>query len=161
MRANRRRNTSPEMAIRRALHARGYRFRVDLAVRPDQGRLIRPDIAFTRAKVAVFVDGCFWHGCSEHGRRVEGANATYWGPKIARNRERDAEQTARLQCAGWSVARIWEHEDREAAVQRVVDLVELAAGKREDASAARESFRRVDRGLSSSGALSLKAPQRR
>jgi DNA mismatch endonuclease (patch repair protein) len=134
MRANKRRDTSPEVTIRRALHARGFRFRVDLALRPDPGRVIRPDIVFTRAKVAVFVDGCYWHGCLEHGRRVGGANAAYWGPKIARNRERDAEQTARLQRAGWSVVRIWEHEALEAAVQRIASHVELATTKRETAS---------------------------
>jgi DNA mismatch endonuclease (patch repair protein) len=119
MRANRRRDTRPELAIRRALHARGHRFRVDLAIRPDDGRLVRPDIAFTRAKLAVFVDGCYWHGCPEHGRRVSGVNAPYWGPKIARNRERDAEQTARMEHAGWTVVRVWEHEETNVALQRI------------------------------------------
>lgn len=123
MRANRRRDTSPEMAIRSALHACGLRFRVDLGLRLDGGRLIRPDLVFTRAKVAVFVDGCYWHGCPVHGRRPGGRNATYWGPKIERNRERDREQTLRLQLAGWSVIRIWEHEDPGLAVQRVIRQV--------------------------------------
>lgn len=126
MRANRRRDTAPEVAIRRKLHAMGYRFRVDLAVRPDPARLIRPDIVFTRAKVAVFVDGCYWHGCPDHGSRPDGSNASYWGPKIARNRERDAEQTARLESAGWEVIRIWEHDDVDAAVRRVVEVVNRA-----------------------------------
>jgi DNA mismatch endonuclease (patch repair protein) len=131
MRANRRRDTSPEIAIRRALHAQGFRFRVDLAIRPGPGRLVRPDVIFTRAMVAVFIDGCYWHGCPEHGRRVSGANAFYWGPKIARNQERDAEQTARLECAGWRVIRIWEHEDTKEAVQRIADAVQPAAPRRE------------------------------
>ncbi len=96
---------------------------MDLAIRPDEGRLVHPDIAFTRAKVAVFVDGCYWHGCPEHGRRVGGANASYWGPKIARNRERDEEQTERLERAGWTVVRIWEHEDPSLAAQRVSEIV--------------------------------------
>lgn len=135
MRANRRRNTSPELAIRRALHAEGYRFRVDLALRPDDGRLIRPDITFTRARLAVFIDGCYWHGCEEHGRRVGGANAFYWGPKIARNKERDAEQSARLERAGWRVLRIWEHEDAGAAVHRISELVKRSTDIRERPSA--------------------------
>jgi DNA mismatch endonuclease, patch repair protein len=131
MRANRRRDTSPELAIRRALHAEGFRFRVDLALRPDRVRLIRPDIVFTRAKVAVFIDGCFWHGCPEHGRRVGGANASYWGPKIARNRERDREQTARLARVGWDVVRVWEHEDTADAVRRIGEAVRSGHARRE------------------------------
>jgi DNA mismatch endonuclease (patch repair protein) len=127
MRANRRRDTSPELAVRRALHGHGYRFRVDLAIRPDDGRPIRPDIALTRAKLAVFIDGCYWHGCPEHGRRVGGANASYWGPKIARNQERDAEQTARLESAGWRVIRIWEHEDTNVAVKRIFAIAQPSA----------------------------------
>jgi DNA mismatch endonuclease (patch repair protein) len=136
MRANRRRDTLPELAIRRALHARGHRFRVDLAIRPDDGRLVRPDIVFTRAKLAVFVDGCYWHGCPEHGRRVSGANASYWGPKIARNRERDAEQTARMERGGWTVVRVWEHEETNAALQRIALALMLLAGAQERSLAA-------------------------
>jgi DNA mismatch endonuclease, patch repair protein len=127
MRANRRRDTAPEIAIRRVLHARGYRFRVDLPIRPDEGRVVRPDLIFTRVKVAVFVDGCYWHGCPEHGRRTGGANNAYWGPKIARNQERDAEQRTRLERAGWTVVRVWEHDDTEVAAQRIAEVVDLAA----------------------------------
>lgn len=117
MRAIRRRDTLVERALRSQLHRRGYRFRVDFPV-PVEGRSPRPDLAFTRAKLAVFVDGCFWHGCPEHGGQPK-RNTHYWGPKIARNVERDREQDARLTAAGWTVIRIWEHEDLQAAVRRV------------------------------------------
>jgi len=79
-------------------------------------------IAFTRRRLAVFVDGCFWHGCPEHGGRPK-VNSTYWDAKISRNRERDAEQTARLLAAGWTVLRVWEHEDPAAVAQRVVRIL--------------------------------------
>jgi len=111
MAAIRRRDTKPERAIRSLLHARGLRFRVDRPVRIDGLRPIRPDIVFVRARVAVFCDGCFWHGCPEHGQRPAGRNAHYWTPKIAGNRERDARHTAALSAAGWRVLRFWEHED--------------------------------------------------
>jgi DNA mismatch endonuclease (patch repair protein) len=123
MRANRRRDTGPELAVRRLLHASGLRFRVDYPIRPDPGRLIRPDIVFTKARIAVFIDGCFWHGCPEHGRRAAGVNAEYWGPKIARNRERDAEHNVRLASAGWSVLRFWEHEPPAIVATHVADAV--------------------------------------
>lgn len=139
MRANRRRDTAPEIALRRVLHAWGYRFRVDLPIRPDEGRLIRPDLTFTRAKLAVFVDGCYWHGCPEHGRRDGGANTSYWGPKIARNQERDVEQGARLERSGWTVVRIWEHDDTEAAARRVAEIVDLAGGRRRSAAGPRSA----------------------
>src|SRR5436305_15111497 len=88
MTANRRRDTGPELAVRSALHARGLRFRVDLPVRPASGRPIRPDVVFTRQRLALFIDGCWWHGCPEHGTRAV-TNADYWGPKIDANRERE------------------------------------------------------------------------
>jgi DNA mismatch endonuclease, patch repair protein len=122
MRANRRRDTKPERELRSALHRRGLRFRVDFAIAVD-GRSPRPDIVFTKRRIAVFVDGCFWHGCDEHAQRPR-TNSGYWGPKIARNIERDAEQTARLEQAGWTVLRVWEHEPIEDVVSRVVALVE-------------------------------------
>jgi DNA mismatch endonuclease (patch repair protein) len=121
MRAIRRRDTAPERMIRTALHRRGLRFRVDYLIRV-QGRSPRPDIVFTKKRVAVFVDGCFWHGCSVHARRPT-QNASYWGPKIARNIERDLEQNARLEQAGWRVLRIWEHEPVDEAVERLVRLI--------------------------------------
>lgn len=108
MRANRGRDTGPELAVRRALHARGLRYRVDHPLPFDRRR--RADIAFTRAKVAVFIDGCFWHGCPEHGTTPR-TNTAFWAAKIARNRERDEDTTGRLDALGWTVLRFWEHED--------------------------------------------------
>lgn len=117
MLGNRRRDTRPELALRSALHVRGLRFRVQ---HPVPGRPRRSiDIAFTRRRLAVMVDGCFWHGCPLHGSRP-GSNRTYWESKIARNRARDLDTDAALIGAGWQVLRIWEHvdvDDAAAAVQ--------------------------------------------
>ncbi|MDQ2761125.1 MAG: very short patch repair endonuclease [Actinomycetota bacterium] len=119
-RANRRRDTTPELALRQALRAVGLRFRVDFAIRPDAGRAIRPDIAFTARRLAVFVDGCFWHGCPEHHRQPR-ANSEYWSSKIERNRERDSRDAARLRDAGWRVLRFWEHEPVNRCAATVVN----------------------------------------
>ncbi|MFE7223422.1 very short patch repair endonuclease [Nocardioides sp. NPDC057577] len=108
MQGNRRRDTAPELAVRRAVHALGLRYRVDARPLSDLNR--RADLVFTRTRVAVFVDGCYWHGCPDHGTTAQ-TNAGYWGPKIARNRERDAETDRILADAGWQVVRVWEHED--------------------------------------------------
>ncbi len=119
MRANRRKNTGPERAVRSRLHARGLRFRVDLPVAAGEGRTLRPDVVFPRQRLAVYVDGCYWHGCPDHGTTPV-ANRAYWEPKIEENRKRDAEQTARLERAGWRVLRAWEHEDPDEVADRVV-----------------------------------------
>jgi DNA mismatch endonuclease (patch repair protein) len=121
MLANRSTDTRPEKALRSALHAAGFRYRknyrIDLhTVKP------RPDIVFTRAKVAVFVDGCYWHSCPEHGT-VPARNHEYWTPKLARNVERDREQDAALRDAGWTVVRIWEHVPVAEAVEVVSQTV--------------------------------------
>jgi DNA mismatch endonuclease (patch repair protein) len=124
MRANRRKDTKPEKAVRSLLHARGRRFRVDYPIAVEGRRPIRPDIVFTRQRVCVEIDGCWWHGCEIHGVRVTVANPSYWGPKIARNRERDREKNAALRRAGWHIVRFWEHEDPEAvadAIERLLD----------------------------------------
>ncbi len=121
MRGNRRKDTAPELRLRRALHARGRRFRVDERVDVGAARMPRPDILFTRWRLAVFVDGCFWHCCPEHGRPPK-SNGGYWSPKLARNVERDAEDAAALRTAGWAVLRIWEH----VPLERAVELVERA-----------------------------------
>lgn len=119
MRANRRRDTGPERQLRSLLHAAGLRFRVDLPIAIGGRRPLRPDIVFTRARLAIFVDGCFWHGCPEHGRRPKIQNGKYWGSKIARNIERDHEQAEALAGAGWTVLRFWEHDQPEAAAAEV------------------------------------------
>jgi DNA mismatch endonuclease (patch repair protein) len=126
MAAIRRRDTKPERAIRSLLHAQGFRFRVDLPIRIDGLRPIRPDIVFTRRRVAVFCDGCFWHGCPEHGLRTGVRNGYYWDPKIAGNVERDWRQTAALEGAGWRVVRFWEHEDAFAVVDRIASRLNAA-----------------------------------
>jgi DNA mismatch endonuclease (patch repair protein) len=119
MRANRRSDTKPELALRRALHGQGLRYRKDYRLDLDGGRRVRPDIAFTARRVAVFVDGCFWHVCPEHGSQPS-SNTWYWGPKLARNVERDRAADAALDAAGWEVVRIWEHVPLDAAVAAVV-----------------------------------------
>ena len=100
------------------LHQRGLRFRKDLRLNAG-GRKVRPDIVFTRRKVAVFVDGCFWHRCPIHGRWPQ-RNATYWNEKFGRNVARDQADTLALKGAGWSVLRIWEH----VSTAEAADLIE-------------------------------------
>ena len=122
MRAIRRTDTKPEMALRRALHQLGYRYRKDYRLDLDGGRRVRPDIAFTARKVAVFVDGCFWHACPDHGGKPKN-NDWYWSPKLAKNVERDRAADAALAQAGWTVVRLWEHIPLDDAVTAVVDAV--------------------------------------
>jgi DNA mismatch endonuclease (patch repair protein) len=121
MQAQRTRDTAPELALRRALHAMGLRYRVNQQPLPDLRR--KADIVFRGARVAVFVDGCFWHGCPDHGRRAHRVNGWYWPEKIARNQQRDADTDARLEHAGWSVVRVWEHEEPDVAAHRIAHAV--------------------------------------
>lgn len=121
MQANRSRDTQPELAVRRLLHGQGLRYRVSVAPDPDLRR--RADIVFTMVRVAVFIDGCFWHGCPEHGRRVFQHNVDYWPLKIAANIARDQDTNTRLQSAGWTVLRFWEHEDAESVALEIVRAV--------------------------------------
>jgi DNA mismatch endonuclease (patch repair protein) len=107
MRANPRAGTKPEQLLRSELHGRGLRFRKDHLIRAGEVR-VKADIVFPRRRVAVFVDGCFWHGCPEHGH-VPKANAHYWTSKLARTSARDRRTTAALEDDGWRVVRIWEH----------------------------------------------------
>jgi DNA mismatch endonuclease (patch repair protein) len=115
-----RKDTGPELALRRAVHALGLRYRVDAPL-PLRGMRRRADLLFVGAKVAVFVDGCFWHGCPLHGTRPK-SNSSWWAEKLAANMCRDADTDRRLAEAGWGVVRIWEHEDpaRGAAVVATV-----------------------------------------
>jgi DNA mismatch endonuclease (patch repair protein) len=126
MQANRRADTKPEVALRRQLHALGYRFRKDLSLTVN-GVRARPDVVFTRRKIAIFVDGCFWHCCPEHGRAPT-VNTWYWDDKLARNRDRDAKQAAALHAAGWTVLRLWEHECPEPAIGTVLDVLRGQGG---------------------------------
>lgn len=122
MRSNRSRNTMLELRVRRALHQDGLRYRVDFA--PLVGLRSRADIVFTKKRVAVYLDGCFWHGCPEHCR-APSVHPDYWLPKLERNRVRDRESTAKLEGAGWIVLRFWEHEE----VERVVAAIRAAIGR--------------------------------
>jgi DNA mismatch endonuclease (patch repair protein) len=108
-----RKDTRPERILRSELHRRGLRFRTHVAL-PG-----RPDVIFTRAKLAVFVDGCFWHRCPEHATAPKN-NSAWWADKLEANVQRDARQTTQLVALGWTVLRVWEHEDAVAAA----DLVE-------------------------------------
>lgn len=117
MRAVRRRDTQPEWRLRRALHAAGLRYRVDHRLRFEAGA-VRPDVVFTRARVAVFVDSCFWHRCPDHGTQPA-TNAGWWAAKLDRNVERDRESDELLEQAGWTVVRAWEHEPTDLTVARV------------------------------------------
>lgn len=123
MQANRRRDTGPERALRSALHAAGYRYRCDLRLDLDDVR-VRPDIVFTRRKVAVFVDGCFWHSCPKHGRQPT-VNSEYWAPKLQSNQERDVRNTDALGRAGWVVVRVWEHEPVAEALDKVTTALSI------------------------------------
>ena len=119
MKNARRRDTSCELAIRSLVHRDGLRYRVDWPL-PSTRR--RADLAFTRAKVAVFVDGCFWHGCPAHATWPK-ANAAWWRAKIETNKRRDLDTVERLQTMGWKVLRFWEHEDSERAARRIAAIV--------------------------------------
>jgi DNA mismatch endonuclease (patch repair protein) len=121
MQGNRRADTKPELALRSALHGLGYRYRKDFRIDLPQRR-VRPDIAFTRRKVAVFVDGCFWHACPEHGSQPKN-NEWYWSPKLRKNVERDKAADDALTQAGWTVVRLWEHVPIADAVAAVVKVV--------------------------------------
>lgn len=123
MKGNRRTDTKPEIAVRSALHRKGLRFRKDYPIQVEGGR-IRADIVFPRSRLAIFIDGCFWHLCPEHGRLPGGRNAAYWKRKLEGNRRRDRENLVRLERAGWSVLRIWEHEDVESAVAQVISQLD-------------------------------------
>lgn len=122
MAAIRRKDTKPERAIRSLLHAAGRRYRVDVRL-VLEGARPRPDILFTGARVAVFVDGCFWHCCPEHGRQP-GVNGGYWGPKLERNVARDRAADEALKAAGWTVVRVWEHEAPQEATERILAVLD-------------------------------------
>ncbi|WP_406465537.1 very short patch repair endonuclease [Streptomyces sp. NBC_01622] len=110
------RDTAPEVAVRRLLHAEGLRYRVNVPVPGMPRRTI--DIVFPKAKIAIFMDGCFWHGCPLHATQPK-SNAEWWRNKLDKNMVRDRETTEHLRAAGWSVHRFWEHESAQDIVQRI------------------------------------------
>jgi len=120
MQSNKSRDTKPELAVRRAVHAHGLRYRVSARPLPELRRTA--DMVFRGAKVAVFIDGCFWHGCLQH-HSSPATNADYWMEKVRRNQERDRDTDARLAEAGWTIVRSWEHEDPAEVAMRVVEIV--------------------------------------
>jgi len=126
MQRQRRKDTAPELALRSILHRAGLRFRLDYAL---AGTRRRADVVFARARVAVFVDGCFWHGCPQHGSWPK-ANADWWRTKIEGNIQRDRDTDNRLADEGWTVIRIWEHDDPAAAAKRIGDVVRARASAR-------------------------------
>lgn len=117
MSTQRNKDTGPELAVRRELHAMGMRYRVHAQPLSDLRR--KADVVFSRSRVAVFIDGCFWHGCPDHGRRRHDVNHWYWPEKISRNQARDADTDRRLAEAGWIVVRAWEHEDARMVARRI------------------------------------------
>lgn len=117
MESNRRADTTPELLLRSALHARGLRYRKDRLLEVA-GRRVRPDVVFGPTRVAVFVDGCFWHRCPVHSTHPK-ANAEFWQAKFDRNVERDRADDAALNAGGWTVVRVWEHEDPVEAAKKL------------------------------------------
>jgi DNA mismatch endonuclease (patch repair protein) len=132
MLACRNRDTRAELVLRSMVHASGLRYRV--ARPPVTGIRRTADMVFSRARIAVFVDGCFWHGCPEHFVPPK-TNASYWRTKIELNRERDANTDVRLRAAGWAVIRVWEHEDCSQAASNVIASVREAAESAPSAAA--------------------------
>jgi DNA mismatch endonuclease, patch repair protein len=120
MQRQRRRDTAPELELRRILHRRGFRYRVDKPALPGSRR--RHDLVFPRARVAVEVRGCFWHSCPEHATLPK-ANAVWWAAKLAVNAQRDRDTAQRLEEVGWLLLVVWEHEDPAAAADRVAEAV--------------------------------------
>jgi DNA mismatch endonuclease, patch repair protein len=123
MQANRPRDTAPEVRLRRALHARGLRFRKHY--RPVVSARCEVDVAFTRIQVAVLIDGCFWHRCPVHATDPK-ANGSWWETKLSANVARDRRNDTALREAGWTVLRFWEHE----ALTDVVETIDLAVRPR-------------------------------
>ncbi len=120
------RDTAPELALRRVLHRLGFRYRLHREVLAGSRR--RADIVFGPQQVAVFVDGCFWHGCPQHGTTAR-KNRRFWQAKVCENQERDRDTDRRLERCGWRVVRVWEHEEAERAARRVGRAVKRRADR--------------------------------
>jgi DNA mismatch endonuclease (patch repair protein) len=143
MQGNKARDTAPELAVRRLLHSMGLRYRVNKRPIPTLQRTA--DILFTRAKLAVFIDGCYWHGCPEDYTAPK-ANASFWKEKVERNRERDAETNAVLAEHGWKVMRFWTHESPDSVATEIAAALEVRASKVHS-----EGFRRGSRSAPTAG----------
>jgi DNA mismatch endonuclease (patch repair protein) len=116
----RQKGTDAELSLRKELHARGLRYRLHVPLLTKPRRVA--DIVFASARVAIFVDGCFWHGCPEHASWPK-SNAQFWRDKIETNRARDADTDRRLRASGWRVVRVWSHDDAGDAAERIEDIV--------------------------------------
>jgi DNA mismatch endonuclease (patch repair protein) len=116
----RQKDTQAEIDLRRALHAKGLRYRLQVPLLTKPRRVV--DIVFPKVRVAIFVDGCFWHGCPEHASWPK-SNADFWRAKIETNRMRDADTDRRLEAQGWRVVRVWAHENAREAAERIVQIV--------------------------------------
>jgi DNA mismatch endonuclease (patch repair protein) len=121
MRSVRQANTSAECALRRELFSRGLRYRIQVPVLTKPRRIA--DVAFGGLRVAVFVDGCFWHGCPEHATWPK-QNAEFWRAKIEANMARDNDTDERLRAEGWKVIRVWAHEEPKAAAGHIAQILE-------------------------------------
>ena len=121
MSATPRENTPVELALRSKLHRLGLRFRIHQRIVPDTRRVV--DIVFPRARIAVFVDGCFWHGCPEHGTLPGETNRDWWREKIETNRHRDIDTNKRLSESGWDIVRVWEHDDLDEAATNIAKRI--------------------------------------
>ncbi|MCV7316134.1 very short patch repair endonuclease [Mycolicibacillus parakoreensis] len=122
MRAQKTSGTGIELRVRRRLHALGYRYRVDC--RPLADHKFRGDIVWRGRRIAVFLDGCFWHGCPEHGT-IPKSNTEWWLAKLQENRDRDRRVDTLLRQRGWRVLRFWEHDDIDDIVQTVINHLEF------------------------------------
>lgn len=120
--ANRRTDTKAEVALRSMLHRSGLRFRKDRVIRCSDGTKVRADVVFTRSRVAIFVDGCFWHSCPDH-QTIPTRNVGYWIPKLESNAARDRRVDHALLADGWHAERVWEHEDALSAAGRIAATV--------------------------------------
>jgi DNA mismatch endonuclease (patch repair protein) len=130
MESQARRDTAPEIALRHHLHALGLRYRID---RKIEGVSSRPDLVFVRARVAIYVDGCFWHRCPLHGT-VPASNRAWWRRKLEENVDRDRRVSSGLKKLGWRVIRVWEHEDPGRAARRIAEIIRVCRARRSKAS---------------------------
>ncbi|WP_244315828.1 very short patch repair endonuclease [Streptomyces albidochromogenes] len=121
MTANKGRDTKPELLLRSILYRRGLRYRVNARPIPNLRRTA--DLVFVKARVAVFVDGCYWHGCPDHYRPAM-KRSRFWQEKIQGNQARDADTNQRLREQGWSVVRVWEHENPDSAAEKIIGVLE-------------------------------------
>lgn len=131
MKAVRRKGTKAELELRAALIELGLDFEINRP--PCPGLRREADILFPQERIAVFVDGCFWHGCPIHGTMAK-ANAQFWKEKIERNKRRDADTNQRLREKGWCVVRVWEHVPPKIAAERIRDIVMKRRERKTDVS---------------------------